>query len=95
MPFLHAFQITDPLDRPEQGAVEVVVRLDDGTDRWCFFLDPERLTLVGDRVHDTEVRLHRGVPHMIVVSHLSEDVIGRVLRQLDREGALLEHTRAF
>lgn len=95
MSLLRSFEIHDPLDKPEQGAVEVIVRLNDGTSRWCFFFDPERLALVGDWVDGTKVRLHPGVPHMIVVSDLSEDIIGRVLRQLDAAGSLLEHTRPF
>ena len=92
MPSLESFQLEDPLDKPEQGAVEVVVHLDDGSDRWCLFFDPQRLALVGDWVEGTTVRVHLGVRHMIVVSELTEDVIDRVLRQLDKEGLLLEHT---
>ena len=95
VPSLESFRIEDPLDRPEQGAVEVVVKLDDGSERWCLFLDPERLALVGDRVEGTEVRLHLGVPHMIVASELSEEIIERVLRQLDGSGDLLTHTLAI
>ena len=95
VPSLKSFEIQDPLDKPEQGAVEVIVQLDDGSDRWCFFFDPERLSLVGDWVDGTQVRLHLGVSHMIVVSELSSDIIGRVLHQLDGDGSLMEHTRAF
>ena len=43
----------------------------------------------------TEVRLHLGVQHMIVVSELSEEIIERVLRQLDGSGDLLTHTLAI
>ena len=92
MPSLESFQLVDPVDEPEQGAVEVAVHLDDGSDRWCFFFDPQRLALVGDLVEGTTVRVHLGVRNMIVVSELTEDIIDRVLRQLDNEGLLLEHT---
>lgn len=69
--------------------------MDDGSERWCFFFDPGRLALVGDLVEGTEVRLHLGVRHMIVVSKLSEEVIERVLLQLDGSGDLLNHTLAI
>lgn len=89
---MQSFRIEDPLDQPSQGAVEVVVTMDDGSERWCFFFDPDRLALVGDRIEGTEVRLHLGVRHMIVVSELSEEIIERALRQLDGGGDLLAHT---
>ncbi|NNF57973.1 MAG: hypothetical protein HKN04_06995 [Rhodothermaceae bacterium] len=91
---MQSFRIEDPLDQPSQGAVEVVVTMDDGSERWCCFFDPDRLALVGDLVEGTTVRLHLGVQHMIVVSELSQEIIERVLRQLDGNGELLNHTLA-
>lgn len=69
--------------------------MDDDSERWCFFFDPVRLALVGDEVEGTEVRLHLGVRHMIIVSELSEEIIERVLLQLDSNHELLDHTLAI
>jgi hypothetical protein len=91
-PSIVSYEIEDPLDRPEQGAVEVVLKLTDGQRRWCFFFTPERMSLVGDWVEGTPVRMHLGVKHMIVVAELSRDIIGRVLRGLEAQNLLLEHT---
>ena len=85
---LASFKLDDPLDRPHEGAVEVTITLDSGEARWCFFMTPDRLAQVGDYVSGTRVRAHYDAPHMIVVSELSEDIIGKVLGQLDSEGAL-------
>ena len=90
---IESSRIKDPVNKPDGGAVEVVIRLKDGSERWCFFFDPARLTRVGDWVEGTAVRVHLGVEHMIVVSELSEDIIARVLHQLEAEGELLNHTR--
>ena len=92
---MQSFRIEDPLDQPSQGAVEAVVTMDDGSERWCFFFDPERLSLAGDRVEGSGVRFHLGAPHMVTVSELTESAIGDVLRQLDREGSLVTHARAL
>jgi hypothetical protein len=92
---ISSYKIENSLDRPEEGAVEVVVTLVDGRQRWCFFFTPGRMALVGDWVEGTRIPLHLGVNHMIVVGELSTDIIDRVLRQLESSGLLLEHTRAF
>jgi len=88
-----SYRIEDRLDRPEEGAVEVVLELSDGQRRWCFFLTPARMSLVGDWVDGTQVRVHLGAEHMIVVSELTPDIVDRVLRELDAKGLLLTHTR--
>lgn len=93
-PSIASYRIEDPLDRPEEGAVEVVLQLSDGQRRWCFFFTPERMALVGDWVEGTQVRMHLGVTHMIVVTELKPEIIDRVLRELDAKGLLLEHTQA-
>ena len=54
---------------------------------------PSALATVGDWVDGTEVRVHLGVPHMIVVSEISQDIIERILRRMERDGELLEHIR--
>ncbi len=87
-----AYTIDDPITDPLSSCVEVTVNFGDGCKRWCFFATPEALTACGDWVEGTRIRLHLGVPHMIVVSELSEGVIDRVLRQLDAADELEAHT---
>lgn len=84
--------IDDPIDKPEQGAIEVTVSMESGEKRWCFFMTPERLALVGDWVSGTQVRVYLGVPHMIVVSEISSEIINQVLLDLSAEGEILKHT---
>jgi len=83
----------DVLDFPEEGAVEVVITLADGRERWCYFFTPERMSIVGDWVKGTQVRVHLGTNHMIVVSELSAGIIASVLNELESSGLLFEHTR--
>jgi hypothetical protein len=93
-PSIASYRIVDSVDHPAQGAVEVDLELTDGRKRWCYFFTPQRLSLVGDWVAGTKVRIHLGASHMIVVSELSADIIERVLRELESTNRLLEHTRA-
>lgn len=86
------YTIDDPIEEPLTHSVEVTVDFGSGGKRWCFFATPQLLATVGDWVSGTQVRMHPGVSHMIVVSELNEDVIGRVLRQLYAEGQLEAHT---
>jgi hypothetical protein len=71
----------------------VKVKFTDGRVGWCFFITPTALATVGDRFDGTEVRAHLGVPHMIVVSEISQDIIDRTLRGMEADGELLEHVR--
>ena len=86
------YTIDDPIEEPLTGAVEVTIDFGDGGKRWCFFATPQVLASVGDWVEGTRVRVHLGVPHMIVVCELNEEIIDRVLRQLYAEGQLEAHT---
>ena len=74
--------------------VEVEVILKNGKRRWCYFMTPEILKEVGDWVPGTEVRVHYGVPHMIVVSELTESIVEKVLNQIEADGQLELCTRA-
>jgi hypothetical protein len=87
-----AYTIDDLIADPLSSCVEVTVDFGDGHRRWCFFATPQALAACGDWVEGTRVRLHLGVPHMIIVSELSEGIIDRVLRQLDAEDKLEAHT---
>jgi hypothetical protein len=84
------FTIDDPLHGADTGAIEVIVRVSDGTTaRWCFFMTPEALRSCGDTLEShPDVRVHIGVPHMFVVSRIIEEV----LRDLEARGELLAHT---
>ncbi len=75
-----------------EGAVEVTVELQNGQRRWCFFITPESLSKVGDYIPQTNVRIHLGVSHMIVVSQLDKTIIEKTLQLIDTEGGLERHT---
>lgn len=85
------YHIDDSIKEPLTHSVEVTVELN-GKKRWCFFMTPELLASVGDLVEGTDARVHLGVPQMIVVSELNEDIIDRVLRELYQKGDLEKHT---
>lgn len=88
LPYTMDDQIVEPLT----GAVEVTIDFGGRGKRWCFFTTPQVLASVGDCVNGTQVRVHVGVNHMIIVSELTEEIIDRVLRQLYVEGQLEAHT---
>ncbi len=85
------YTIDDPITDPLRSSVEVTIDLD-GQKRWLFFATPHLLASVGDYVEGTQIRLHPGERHMIVVSELSETIIDRVLRSLHASGELLSRT---
>jgi hypothetical protein len=89
---LRSYTIDGDLASADQGAVEVTVTFTDERRRWCFFITPAALASVGDWVEGTQVRLHLGEVHMIVVTELSRDVVERVLRQLEADGELERRT---
>jgi hypothetical protein len=83
--------IDDPITDPLISSVEVTIDLE-GQRRWLLFNTPHLLASVGDYVEGTQVRLHLGERHMIVVSELSETIIDQVLRSLHASGELLSRT---
>jgi ribosomal protein S19 len=87
---LKSFTIDDNVT--SVGSVEVTIELHNGQQRWCFFITPESLGKVGDFVPDTDVRIHLGVQHMIVVSQLDEEIIEKALNYIDYQGRLEEQT---
>lgn len=61
----------------------------DGTRRTCFFMTPAALTACGDWIDDTQIRIHYGSPHMIVVAaRLTQDTIERALQHIARAGEI-------
>lgn len=87
---IKSFTIDD--DVSTIGAVEVTVELQNGQRRWCFFITPHSLNCVGDYLPDTNVRVHFGVSHMIVVSQLDEAIVENTLRLIEKEGKLENRT---
>ena len=92
MTSLSRITIDDDLCRAAEMAIEVTIELSDGSRRWCFFFTPAAMKGGGDWVDGTRIPFHLGVPHMIVVAELSEDIIRRILESLDRDGMLEAHT---
>ena len=90
---IKSYTIKDDLALADHLGIEVTVTFTDGRFGWCFFMTPSAQATGGDWVDGTEVRVHLGVPHMIVVSEISQDIIERILRRMERDGELLEHIR--
>lgn len=86
---LRSFEIRSDLALQDRAAVEVVLRLNDGRSRWCYFLTPQALTNCGDWIDGTTTSIHYNAPYMIVVSgRLDEGMIERALRHIDSRGDL-------
>jgi hypothetical protein len=86
---LRSFEIQDDLAMQDRGAVEVVLHLDDGRRRWCYFMTPQALTNCGHWIDGTRTLIHYNAPYMIVVSgRLDERVIEEALRHIDSQGDL-------
>lgn len=80
------------LDDPVGGSlVDVRLNLQDGRRRWCMFTTPTHLSGCGELYGDG-VRWHEPCAHLFVVTHISEGIIEEVLRTMERQGKLLEHT---
>ena len=87
---LKSYKIEDDLSIQDTGAIEVILNLDNGEQRWCFFMTPKALANCGDWIAGTQIRFHYGTPHMIVVAAtLDEDLIGKTLRDIDQQGDIL------
>ena len=64
---IKSITVLDELSLQSSAAVEVMIDLNDGSQRWCFFANTSALNVFGDWIEGTETRFHFGVPHMIVV----------------------------
>jgi hypothetical protein len=87
-----SYTIDDPITDPLTQSVEVTVNFGEGRRRWLFFATPQLLAAVGDWVEGTQVRIHLGERHMIVVTQLNATIIDKVVRQLDANGELESRT---
>jgi hypothetical protein len=91
VPRIHHWNLDDPVDEPY---VEVSLELEDGSKRWCIFATPEHLASIGDFLdEEQQVRWHPPCAHMFVMSKISEPLIERALREVERQGDLLATTR--
>jgi hypothetical protein len=86
------YTIDNPIADPVSTIVEVTVDFGGGHKRWCFFATPAALAVCGDWVNGSRVRVHLGVPHMIIVSELSARIVDGVLNELYDRGELEAHT---
>jgi len=89
---IRSYTIDDDLSGADAGAIEVTVTLADERRRWCFFMTPQALAACGDWVPGTQVPMHLGEPHMIVVREVSRPIIEAILRLIEREGELERRT---
>ena len=96
IPHIADIQIDDDLSNQEHGAIEVTVTLSDNSRRWCCFMTPAALQACGDWIDGTQIRLHYGTPHMIVISGvLTEDLIRKALLAIEKSGKILDCTKAL
>lgn len=90
---IQSFILRDDLATQDTGAIEVELLMRDGTRRWCYFMTPSALAACGDWIEGTPIRIHYGVPHMIVVAgRLTEETIGRALMHIARGGEIEKHS---
>ena len=86
---LKSFSVENDLSIQTTGAVEVIVELENGQRRWCYFLTPQALTVCGDWIDGTQIHIHYASPYMIVVSsQLNQQIISQALRHIDQHGEL-------
>ncbi|WP_083261032.1 hypothetical protein [Microbulbifer aggregans] len=89
---IESIEIEDPIEHHTKGAVEVLITTRSGEKRWCFFFTPEGMAACGDWIPGTHVRFHYGVPHMILVSDISESIVERALKNIESRGELEQCT---
>jgi LAO/AO transport system kinase len=89
---MRSYKIDDPITDPLTDNIEVTIEFEDGSRRWLFFATPAHLASVGDWIPGTQVRMHLGERHMIVVGQLNEVIVDKVLKELDAQGELESHS---
>jgi len=87
-------EIEDPIELSKTGSIEVIVTLDTGERRWCFFYTPEGAGACGNWIEGTKVRFHYGASHMIIVSEISETIIRAALKDIEKQGLINECTKS-
>jgi len=86
-------EIEDPIELSKTGAIEVIVTLETGERRWCFFFTPEGAGACGNWIEGTKIRFHYGASHMIIVSEISETIIHAALKDIEKQGLINECTK--
>ena len=84
--------IQDPIDSHAQGAIEVIVEMNNGKKRWCFFFTPQGAANCGDWIDGTKVRFHYGASHMFLVSEISKEIIEAAIKHVEEQGELEQCT---
>ena len=92
VPTLETFHLDDPITTNEDRAIEVTVQLSNGERRWCIFATPSALANCGFWIEGTQIPFHYSNRHIIIARELSEDLILRMLHEIDRQGALEDCT---
>ncbi len=88
IPQLVQVVVQGKIEEPCMSPVEVVVGLSNGQTRWCFFVTPNALATLNQIQFDSGIVNVYGVPHMIVVSVLNEQIIRQALESIDKQGEL-------
>ena len=81
----------DALDH-DAAAHDVTITLSDGKQRWCAFTTPAALSSFGELIDGTTTRIHYGMPHLIIVDVLTEQVVLAALQHIERYGQLFVAT---
>ncbi|MEM1094078.1 MAG: hypothetical protein AAGJ10_05705 [Bacteroidota bacterium] len=90
---LLSFVIEGPIEHPLTHAIEVSVELTNGERRWCCFATPAALTQFGDWISGTQMRIHYGTPHLIILAEVTAATIEMALQHIDKAGDIREATR--
>jgi hypothetical protein len=88
-----SIEIQDDLAISTHAAIEVVINFDDGRRNWCYFFTPQGASTAGDWLPGTEVRVHFGNPHMILISEISSELIEKTLRHIESKNLLESCTK--
>ncbi len=90
---ISSIKIKNEIEAHNQHAIEVDVIMQDGSQRWCFFVTPEGIPNFGDFIDsDKDVRIHFGAAHMIVISKISEELIKKTIGHIENIGELERST---
>jgi hypothetical protein len=84
----YTLRIDDPPEEAGRIAIEVTIQFDDGSRRWCFFVQKDAVGEFGDLIDGTQTRVLYGAKHMVVVPEVTEDVIRRFVKMVYEQGEL-------
>ena len=92
VPLLVGYKLDDPITPGPDQNVEVMVQLSDGQRRWCTFVTPSQLANHGEWIEGTQIPFHYENHCVIIAGQLSEELIGRMLQQIEDQGELVNCT---